>query len=136
VNIRFSKLCLLKRLSFLCGVFLAPLSNVSLLYESESISCSVVSYSLQPHGLLQPTRLLCPWNSSGKNTGVGSHFLLKGIFPTQGSNLGFLHCRWFLYQLGNPVYCICMGLFCSTDLYVYFYASTIIFLNFLLYIEV
>ena len=36
-------------------------------------------------------RLLCPWNSPGKNTGVGSHSLLQGIFPTQGLNLGFLH---------------------------------------------
>ena len=35
-----------------------------------------------------PARLLCPWNSSGKNTGVGCHFLLQGIFPTQESNLG------------------------------------------------
>ena len=32
--------------------------------------------------------LLCPWNSLGKNTGVGSHFILQGIFPTQGSNPG------------------------------------------------
>ena len=30
-----------------------------------------------------PSRLLCPWDFSGKNTGVGSHFLLQGIFPTQ-----------------------------------------------------
>ena len=35
-------------------------------------------------------QLLCPWGSPGKNTGVGSHFLLQGIFPTQGENL-FLH---------------------------------------------
>ena len=41
----------------------------------------------------QPTRLLSPWNSPGKNTGVGCHFLLQGIFPTQGSNPGLLHCR-------------------------------------------
>ena len=41
--------------------------------------------SLRPHGL-QPTRLLCPWNSPGKNTGVGCHAHLHGIFPTQGSN--------------------------------------------------
>ena len=34
----------------------------------------------------------------GKNTGVGCHFLLQGIFPTQGSNLRLLHCRWILYQ--------------------------------------
>ena len=51
---------------------------------------SVVSNSLRPHGL-QPAKLLCPWDSPGKNTGVGSHFLLQGIFPTQGSNLSFLH---------------------------------------------
>ena len=37
---------------------------------------SVVSDSLRPHGL-QPTRLLRPWNSPGKNTGVGCHFLLQ-----------------------------------------------------------
>ena len=49
--------------------------------------------------------LLCPWNSPGKNTGVGSHSLLQGIFLTPGSNLGLLHCRWLLYQLtyqGSP----------------------------------
>ena len=33
---------------------------------------------------------LCPWDSPGKNTGVGCHFLLQGIFPTKGSNLSFL----------------------------------------------
>ena len=43
--------------------------------------CSVVSSSLRPNGLW-PTRLLCPWNFPGKNTGVGCHFLLQGIFPT------------------------------------------------------
>ena len=48
-------------------------------------SHSVVSDSLRPRGL-QPTRLLCPWDSPGKNTGVGCHAILQGIFPTQGSN--------------------------------------------------
>ena len=37
------------------------------------------------------TRLLCPWDSPDKNTGVGCHFLLQGIFPTQGSNLCLLN---------------------------------------------
>ena len=42
---------------------------------------------------LYPTRLLCPRDSSGKNTGVGSHSLLQGIFPTQGLiNLGLISC--------------------------------------------
>ena len=36
------------------------------------------------------TRLLCPWNSPGKNTGVGCHSFLQGIFLTQGSNLHLL----------------------------------------------
>ena len=40
-----------------------------------------------------------PWNSPGQNTGVGSHSLLQGIFPTQESNPGLPHCRWILYQL-------------------------------------
>ena len=55
-------------------------------------SRSVVSDSLRPHGL-KPTRILPPWDSPGKNTGVGYLFLLQGIFPTQGSNPGLLHCR-------------------------------------------
>ena len=49
---------------------------------------------------LQPTRPLCPWDSPWKNTGVGCHALLQGIFPTQGSNLSLLyllHCRQILY---------------------------------------
>ena len=36
-------------------------------------------------------RLLCPWNSPGKNIGVGCHSLLKGIFPTEESNSGCRH---------------------------------------------
>ena len=51
--------------------------------ESENVSLSVTSDSLQPQGL-QPARLFCPWNSPGKNTGVGSQALLQGIFLTQG----------------------------------------------------
>ena len=49
------------------------------------VSCSIVSDSFRPFGL-EPTRLLCPWDSSGKNTGVGCHFLLQEIFPTRESN--------------------------------------------------
>ena len=54
--------------------------------RSFCVSCSVVFNSLQPHGLYL-TRLLCPWNSPGKNAGVGCHSLLQGIFLTQGLNL-------------------------------------------------
>ena len=57
-----------------------------------------MSNSWRPRGL-QPARLLCPWDSPGKNTGVGSHFLLQGIFPAQGWNLGLLYGRRILYRL-------------------------------------
>ena len=46
-------------------------------------------------------------DSPGKDPGVGCHFLLQGIFPTQGSNPGLLHCRQILYHRnhqGNPSY--------------------------------
>ena len=65
-----------------------------------------MSVSLWPHGLW-PTRLLCPWDSLGKNPGVGYHFLLQGIFPTQESNRGHPRCRQTLYPLnhqGSPNY--------------------------------
>ena len=55
-------------------------------------------------------RLLWSWGSPGKNTGVGCQSLLQGIFPTQGLNLGLLHCRQILYHLshqGNPINSIC-----------------------------
>ena len=68
--------------------------------ESESVNCSAVFNSLPPH-VLWPARLLCPWDSPGKNMGMGSHSLLQGIFPNQGSNSGFLHYRQFLYHLSN-----------------------------------
>ena len=63
-------------------------------------SCSVVSDSLRPLGL-QPTRLLHPWDFPGKNTGVGCHFLLQEIFPTQGLNPGLPHCGQTLYHLSH-----------------------------------
>ena len=62
--------------------------------KSEGESHSVVSDSLQPHGL-------SPWNSPGQITGVGILSLLQGIFPTQGLNPGLLHCRRIPYQLSH-----------------------------------
>ena len=65
---------------------------------------SVVSNSLQPHGLY-PTRLFCPWDFPGKDTGVGCCFLLQGIFLTQGSSLYLLHWQADslpLSHLGRP----------------------------------
>ena len=68
----------------------------------ESVSRSVVSDSLRPHAL-QPARLLYPRHSPGKNTGLGCHSLLQGVFLTQGLNLGLPHCRKILYRLNHQV---------------------------------
>ena len=65
--------------------------------ESESISHAVVSDSATPW----PARLLYPWNSPVKNTGVGSHSLLQRIFLTQGSNPSLQHCGQILYNLSH-----------------------------------
>ena len=57
--------------------------------------------------LLLPARPLCPWDSPGKNTGVGCHALLQGIFPTQGSNPSLLcHLHWQVGSLppGKPTF--------------------------------
>ena len=70
----------------------AKLFSVSLyIYNAGLVtkSCPI----LATHGL-QPARLHCPWDFPGRDTGVGCHFLLQGIFPTQKSNPGLLHCRW------------------------------------------
>ena len=64
---------LTKKMSFLC--FTSIYANMH--------ACSVMSDSLRPHGL-QPTRLLCPWNFPGENTGGVCHFLLQRIFLAQG----------------------------------------------------
>ena len=53
------------------------------------------------HILWPPHGLYSPWNSPGQNIGVGSCSLLQGIFPTQGSNSGFLHWRGMLYCLSH-----------------------------------
>ena len=80
---------------------------------------------------LQPSRLHCPWNSPGKNTGVGSHSPLQGIFLTQESNPCLLHLllasrfftteppeKWYIMCIYTYV-CVCMCVyicqnFCST----------------------
>ena len=72
--------------------------------EVELLAVMVVVQSLsrvwllRRHGLWL-ARLLCPWYSPGKNTGLGCNFLLQGIFPIQGSKSGLSHCRQILYQL-------------------------------------
>ena len=61
----------------------------------------VVVKVAQSYPTLRPHGLYSPWNSPGQNTGVGSLSLLRGIFPSQGSNPGLPHCRQIPYQLSH-----------------------------------
>ena len=79
------------------------------------VSRSVTFNSLWPHGL-QPPDSSAHGDSPGKNTGVGCHALLQGIFPTQGLNPGLPHCKWIPYQLsyqGSPDHHVYLDLFCD-----------------------
>ena len=82
----FSRMCL-----NLCSAGVLPLPF---------FVCQLLHPTLRPHGLL-PTRLLCPWDSPGKNTGMGGHSLLQGIFLTQGLSPGLLKHRQILYRLSH-----------------------------------
>ena len=79
-------------------VTIAGLINIHHLMHACMVSCFSHVWWLQSYGLW-PARLLCPLNSPGKNTGLGCHALLQGIFPTQGLNPRLL-CQ-VLYQLGS-----------------------------------
>ena len=69
--------------------------------KSESVSRSVMPDSSQPHGLQDPTRLLCPWDFPGKNTGLGSHSLLRGDLPDPGFEPRSLTMQQILYHLSH-----------------------------------
>ena len=104
--------------------------KVYVIYKKEKWNCSVMSDSLWPHGL-QPARLLWPWNTLGKNTGVENHFLLQGIFPTQGSNLGLIHGRQILYHLSHKknIHNIYIYIHTHTHmLYTYMYIVCILYM--------
>ena len=91
-------------------------------------SCSVVSDSF-----------VTPWTAahraprsmdfSGKNTGMSCHFLLQGIFPTQGSNSNFLLGRWILYHWATwdhpTCKCFSEGQLCSSITYVHISALSL-----------
>ena len=66
--------------------------HVGKVLRTKHICYLVIFDSLQPNGL-QPTRLFCPWDSPGKITRVGCHFLLQGISMTQGVYAGL---PWWL----------------------------------------
>ena len=69
--------------------------------------CMCVNFSVV--SLCNPMAMEVHGIFPGKNTGVGSHFLLQKLFLTQGSNPGLLHCRQILHRLrhqGSPAVCI------------------------------
>ena len=73
---------------------------VSLIHFNVCVSYQCMHVCACVHA--QPARLLCPWISKARVLGMGCHFLLQGMFLTQGSNLGLLHCRQTLYWLSHP----------------------------------
>ena len=73
----------------------------------DPMDCSPPGSSV--HGILQ-ARIL-EWKKKKKNTGVGSHFLLQGIFFTQESNLGLLHCRQILQTFKEEITTVLPDLF-------------------------
>ena len=72
------------------------LKNLTDEYSEVTQSCPTLCDLME-----EPTRLLHPWDFPGKSTGVSCHFLPQGIFPTQGSNPGLLHCRQMLYYMNH-----------------------------------
>ena len=84
-------------LRYHCKIGERDVQKTQHIQTSVSCSFSVVSHSLQHHGL-QSTRLLPLWDFPGKNTGMGCHFLLQGILLTQGSNPYLLLGEWILYH--------------------------------------
>ena len=88
-------------------VFIQKSLGEMVLIGSEGESRSVMSDSLQPHGLFSP------WNSPLQNTGVNSRSLLQGILPPQGLNPGLLHHRQSLYQLSHQGRSHLVGKDCS-----------------------
>ena len=98
----------LPHLIFICVVLVLPVfvSSIPLFSKSPLLSLMKVKMlvdqscpTLPSHGLY-PTRLLCPWNSPGKNTGVVL-FPSPGGFSTQGLNPGLQHCGQILYHLNH-----------------------------------
>ena len=82
------------------GIKLVSLMSPALAGVSEGVKL-LSCFRLFATPWMVATRLLCPWDFPGKSSGVDCHFLLQGIFPTQGSNPGLRHCRQTLYHLSH-----------------------------------
>ena len=85
------------------SIFLIDFGGFLMMYLKSKVlvtqSCLTLCNPMDPWN---STRLLCPWNPPGKNTGVGCHSVFQGIFPTQGLNLDLPHCRQILLPPEPP----------------------------------
>ena len=91
-----------RRFALLVYFYYKSILYVSIINIFTTILCSVLCLDVQCY----PMDCSLPGfsvheDSSGKNTGVGCHALFQGIFPTQVSNLGLLHCRWIICHLSH-----------------------------------
>ena len=86
-------------LIFCCLLLLLPLIVPSIPWKSEVLVTQPCLTLCKPMDCSPPGS--CPWDSPDKNTGVGCHFLLQGIFLNQVLNLGLLHFRQILYHLSH-----------------------------------
>ena len=86
-----------------CSAFFMVQHSHAYMTAGKTIALTRQTFVGTVHGILYSlwSSLYSPWNSPGQNTGVGRLSLLQGIFPTQGSNPGLLHCRQILYQLSD-----------------------------------
>ena len=96
--LRNNHLCILQKFS---SMFSSKSSIVLFIHLGlcAVLSCPAMSDCDPMHCSLPGSSVL--GDSPGKNTGVGCHALLQGIFPSHGSNLGLLHCGQILYQLSH-----------------------------------
>ena len=109
------------------SVFFFSFQKFLLEYESENQSLSHVQLFVTPCTVAHQAPL--SMESPGKDTGVGCHFLLEGIFLTQGSNPGLPHCRQTSLT-EPPVDLKCCVSFCCTKLFSYTYTYIHSFLRF------
>ena len=91
-----------------------PFSLIVILLVQKFSCCFLVTKSCPTLAtpLTVPARLLCSWDFPGKNTGVGCHFLLQGLFQTQGSSPCLLHWHW------QAVSCVFFFFLCSLLLHL------------------
>ena len=87
------------RLAWLCIAWLITSLGYAILFAIIRLCSMKVKVSVTQSCLTLCNPIVCPWNSPGKNSGVGCNFLLQVIFPSQESNPGLLHCRQILHWL-------------------------------------